>query len=119
MLKKTILETSPPKSKNEITAQTADNTNMTSMSNFESNRLSSGANGKETSQRLLSPTSQHDTTSDSLLRTFAHDTAHKNLQKELGNNHLEASSSLHERMPSNSINFSLLGGLIYLFRFEL
>jgi len=108
MLKRTILETSPPKSKNEITAQTADNTNMTSMSNFESNRLSSGTTGKESSQKLLSPTSQHDTTSDSLYRTFAHDTAanrHGGLQKKdlsellVNNNNIDG-GSLNERMPS-------------------
>jgi len=111
MLKKTILETSPPKSKNEITAQTADNTNMTSMSNFESNRLSSGTTGKESSQKLLSPTSQHDTTSDSLYRTFAHDTANRGFQKRdlsellVNNNNNIESVSLNERMPSNSIIF--------------
>jgi len=106
MLKKTILETSPPKSKNEITAQTADNTNMTSMSNFESNRLSSGTTGKESSQKLLSPTSQHDTTSDSLYRTFAHDTANRGFQKRdlsellVNNNNNIESVSLNERMPN-------------------
>ncbi len=105
MLKKSLLETSPTKSKNEITAQTADNTNMTSMSNFEHNRLSNG--GKESSQKLLSPSSQHDTTSDSLLtqdaahrNTMSYSHKKKDLSELLVHNNLEA-SSLNERPSSN------------------
>lgn len=97
MLKKSILETSSPKSKNAPSI----NDNM----GLAPNRLTQAF--KESPQKLLSPASQQDTTADSLIRTAASDIARnmntyqrKNIPQRMGSpTQLEASMS--DRLQSN------------------
>lgn len=94
MLKKSILETSSPKSKN------APSINELAQMGLAPNRQTQGF--KESPQKLLlSPASQQDTTADSLIRTAASDIAknmnhyqRKNIPQRVGSpNQLEASMS--------------------------
>jgi len=76
MLKKTLLETSPLKQKNENTPIKAGGLRIPTKSSLEMNKQL--YRQRESPQKTSSPSSQQDTTSDSLIRTSIND-ANKNI----------------------------------------